>query len=82
MDRDSAEKEVARRIARANDDLRAELDVDEGKFTQFMTLSRLVCRSLRPLDGSAAALVMREVTFATGEDVLFVFRCFGSGGCL
>ena len=67
MDRDSAEKEVARRTACANDDLRAELDVDEGKFTQFMTLSRLVCRSLRPLDGSAAALVMREVTFATGE---------------
>ncbi len=37
MDRDSAEKEVARRIARANDDLRAELDVDEGKVTQSMT---------------------------------------------
>ena len=35
MDRDSAEKEVARRIARANDDLRTELDVDEGKVTQF-----------------------------------------------
>ncbi len=37
MDRDSAEKEVARRIARANDDLRTEFDVDEGKVTQFMT---------------------------------------------
>ena len=35
MERDNAEKEMARRIARANNDLCTELDVDEGKVTQF-----------------------------------------------
>ena len=57
MDGDGAKKEVARRISRADDELRAEFGVAEGGSAQFVTLLRLGQRALRPLEGSHGQFV-------------------------